>query len=103
MAKTTSQRQALLYLRLLAGFLVLADCFSVPSGFERFMKIMVTLVAVLNIMAVHKKHDYGPLSFFIVTALIYNPFIRMLPADEISILINLLFATVLILSWWRRW
>lgn len=103
MAKMTSQRQALLYSRLLAGFLVLAACFSVPSGFERFMKIMVTLIAVLNIMSVHKKHDYGPLYFFIVTSLVYNPFIRIIPADEISILINLLFGTMLILSWWRRW
>lgn len=103
MAKMTSQRQGLLLSRLLAGIMVLAACFSVPTGFERFMKIMVTLIAVLNIMSVHKKHDYGPLYFFIVTAMIYNPFIRIIPADEISILINFLFGTMLILSWWRRW
>lgn len=103
MAQKNSQRQVLILSRLVAGLLVLTACFAISPHFVLFISIVVTLISVLNIMAGHNKYEKGPLYFFIVTALVYNPFIRIIPADGISILINFLFGFTLILSWWRRW
>lgn len=99
---TPKQKNILISSRLAAGCLLLVSLLPLPGRVLLFFRILVTLIAVLNTLAVYKRNG-GLVVVFICVAVLFNPFFPVSATAPVWTLLNLLFGILLVLAWWRRW
>ena len=91
-------RKLLTIINILAALLLLIGVLAMPYGYYTFLRLLVTVVAVINIYYSYQNKSYAALIIGIIIALLFNPVIPVYLQKDVWMVLDIFTSLALILN-----